>query len=77
MWFRKEASQIDLNSKCPACGHRGCTLRYIAPQPITTDPDKGKTATKIEDAMVQRTCTTCGAMAYEKPVLPPEKWIGK
>ena len=73
--FGSKEKQIDLQSKCPACGHRGCTLKFILPPRI--EDEKGRGEFRIEDAKVQRTCTVCGAQAYENTVLPPEKWVAK
>jgi hypothetical protein len=60
--------------KCPACGHPGCTLRFVEPEMIEVGEKKQvhKTA-----PMVERKCNTCGATCYEKTVLEPEKWIPK
>lgn len=66
---------IPLDSKCPACGHRGCELIFNEPREISNGDDKGTTRT--EEARVGRKCNTCGAIAYEKTVLEPEKWIAK
>ena len=63
---------IDLNSKCPACGHRGCTLKFIPPAK-QIEGEKQKLVPT--EAMVERTCLVCGALAYEKPVLPAKEWI--
>ena len=65
---------ISLNSLCPACGHRGCTLQAI-PAHIELVGDKQEAVT--QPPMVQRTCTTCGAKAYEKTILPADKWVAK
>ena len=75
-WFSKRKDEgISLQSKCPACGHRGCTLEFTTPREIPTGDEKGTTRT--EEARVARHCNTCNAVAYEKTVLPPEKWIAK
>lgn len=66
---------IDLDAKCPACGHYGCELEFVPPGQVIADDGKGSTRT--DEARVRRKCKTCGASAYEKTVLPPEKWIGK
>lgn len=68
------AEGIDLNSKCPACGHRGCTLMFLAPGSIQVG-EKGHEVTT--EPMVKRQCTTCQANSYEKTVLAPSKWIAK
>jgi hypothetical protein len=65
---------IPLDSICPACGHSGCTLRFVPPAEILVGEKDKVQATK---PMVERKCNTCGALAYEKTVLDPEKWIAK
>jgi hypothetical protein len=66
---------IPLDSFCPACGHIGCTLEFTTPREIPTGDEKGTTRT--EEARVARHCNTCKAVAYEKTVLSPDKWIAK
>ena len=73
-YLKLPAEGISLNSKCPACGHRGCKLRYVQPH-MEQINEKG--AVRATEPMVARDCLTCGAVAYEKTVLPAEKWIGK
>lgn len=68
------AEGIDLNSKCPACGHRGCTLEYVEPHEIQVGE---KREIRVTDPMVARTCITCKAKSYEKTALPSNKWIAK
>lgn len=68
------APHIPLESICPACGHSGCSLRFVPPGQVEVG-DKGKLQSTAP--MVERKCNTCGALAYEKTVLDPEKWIAK
>ena len=65
---------IDVNSKCPACGHYGCTLQYVPSQNVAVG-EKG--AIKATDPVVMRKCNTCGAPAYENTVLEGKAWIAK
>ena len=69
-----DGEHIDLNAKCPACGHRGCTLAFIPPPIIERTPE-GKTISKIEQAQVARKCDTCGAVCAQKPILAPKEWL--
>ena len=59
---------VSLNSQCPACGHRGCSLRFMG-SVVAPMGDKG-TLVEVKPAMIQRTCNVCGATSQEKPVLP-------
>jgi hypothetical protein len=76
MWFRKQKPspprQIDLNAFCPACGHEGCTLEFRAPVKVEVGD---KREVRTEPPCVIRKCKTCGALASEKTVLEPDKWI--
>lgn len=63
---------ISLNSKCPACGHYGCKLQFVDPTMIEVGD---KRQLKRTEPMVKRICVTCGAEAYEKPVLDAKEWI--
>jgi hypothetical protein len=71
-WTKKPF--VDLNSKCPACGHHGCTLEFRAPQPYEFGDKK---EIKQTEPCVIRKCTTCGAPALQKTVLDPKEWIAK
>lgn len=51
---RKPLPKIDTEAPCPACGHTGSSLRCVVVQ---------------EDVLVCRTCGTCEARTYEKPVM--------
>jgi hypothetical protein len=68
-------------SRCPSCGTRGlwpfwksCTLKFIPAQ--QGDVGNGRKV-KTTEPMVERTCVTCHAKCYEKPVVDAEKWIAK
>jgi hypothetical protein len=63
---------IPLDSICPACGHAGCKLQFVPPGKIEVGEKREVRATP---PMVERKCNTCGALAYEKTVLEPEKWV--
>ena len=71
---KKDGLEVDLNSKCPACGHLGCTLEYRPPQPYEFGDKKEIRQT---EPCVIRKCTTCGAQASQKTVLDPKEWIAK
>ena len=77
-WFKRKPvpapPHIPLDSICPACGHPGCTLRYVPQGQIEVGEKREVQTTK---PMVERKCNTCGALAYENTVLEPEKWISR
>lgn len=58
-----DAMTVDLNSKCPACGHRSGKLRLVA---VLANG-------KPEEA-IQHTCQICGAQWHEPTVL---KWVAR
>jgi hypothetical protein len=66
---------IDLNSKCPACGWPGCTLKYRSASVAFGDDGKAKLVTAPPEVI--RICNTCGAEASQKTVLDPKEWIAK
>jgi hypothetical protein len=80
VWPRKKINHVpdgphvNLNAKCPACGHFGCKASFI---PAAVFEVGEKREERTAKPMVARTCNTCGAIAYEDCVLPPEKWILK
>lgn len=65
---------ITLDALCPACGHSGCKLRFV---PSHTVEVGEKREIRLTEPMVERECLTCGAKAYEKPVVDPKEWIAK
>ncbi len=63
-------AEIDLDSKCPACGHRKGKIKavQVEAKEKSTDTNSNKTI------MVEHNCAICGAAWYEPTVLKPEKW---
>ena len=61
-------AEVDINAKCPACGHRQGKLRCII---VERQEKPNKTV------MVEHTCGVCDAKFFEPTVLDPEKWVNK
>lgn len=57
---------IDLNAKCPACGHRNGKLKAVF---VDRETKPNRTM------MVEHTCQVCTAQFYEPTIVKPEKWV--
>jgi hypothetical protein len=72
-YFRRraiEATVIDPNSKCPACGNYSGKLKCV-----TVNVTEKNSTNKNDAIMIEHTCLICGARVYEPTVLKSENLI--
>jgi hypothetical protein len=60
---RRDPLAVDVNAKCPACGHRQGNL-------LMKVDEKG-------DTFIQHTCAICSAEFYEPTIVKAETWRAK
>jgi predicted nucleic-acid-binding Zn-ribbon protein len=65
-----EATFIDPNAQCPACGNREGKLRCV-----TVDAGKKNETNTNKTVMIEHTCSVCGARVYEDTVVKSENII--
>jgi hypothetical protein len=58
--------EVDVNAKCPACGHRDGKLKCVI---VEAKDDANRTA------MIEHTCQVCDAKFYEPTIVKPENWV--
>ena len=62
-------AEVDVNAKCPACGHRvPHKLRCIV---VDAEQKPNKTV------MVEHTCAICEAKFFAPTVMDPKNWVSK
>jgi transcription elongation factor Elf1 len=57
-------AEVDVNAKCPSCGHRDGKLKCTV-----VSSDKGRTV------MVEHTCNVCEAKFFEPTIVKPSAWV--
>lgn len=57
-------ARVDVNQKCPACGHR--QGKIVCRE---AELQAGRTA------LIEHQCQVCGALAYEPTIVKPEQWL--
>jgi hypothetical protein len=61
-----EAACVDINQKCPGCGHRSGKLLCVDGQSEAENPKRMK--------IIQHQCQVCGALWFEPCVVQPAAW---
>lgn len=59
-------ARVDVNHKCPACGHRRGKI-VCRPTQLTEGPT----------ALIEHQCQVCGALYYEPTIVKPDLWLAK
>lgn len=65
--YRRRGAIVDVNLKCPGCGHRSGKLRCIV----------GRVENAEEKGFIEHTCLVCGATFYEETVVDLKLWRTK
>ena len=63
---RIEAAEIDIDAKCPACGHREGSLNVIVAQ-------EGNDV----ETFIEHTCAVCNAKFHEPTIVKAATWLRK